>query len=72
MKEPKEGQIWNYQGPGTGRGVAHMIVSLEREWSDGLQWVITWSAPLQRKDIGGFTWKGPVNVFKREFARNLR
>lgn len=69
MKEIKQGQIWHYQGIGTGRNIPHIITGIEKELSDGLIWVTAWSLPIQNQRIGGFTWKGPINVFTREFYR---
>lgn len=69
MKEIKEGQVWEYHGLGIGRNVRHIITECSIDWSVGILWITTWSEPINNLKIGGFSWRGPSNVFLREFTQ---
>ncbi len=69
MNEIKQGQVWQYNGPGAGKGMRHIITDLGRNVSDGLVWITTWSYPLNSNDIGGYSWYGPIRVFTQQFSQ---
>lgn len=57
----ERGQAWLYVGGTDDEKLPHLVLSI----SDGE--VVTWSQPVNRKDVGGFSWLGPVPDFLKQF-----
>jgi hypothetical protein len=63
--EIKTGTWWMYLGPGDGSGTKHKVTSVTKDE------VTTWSEPTPKEtdEIGGWSWLGNHNEFKRNFRQ---
>ncbi len=58
----RERSVWRYRGPGAGRGILHWVTSTEAGE------VTTWSQPFASEEIGGHSYLGSAQDFRRDFT----
>lgn len=53
--------VWQYIGPGDGQGLRHTVIKVQ----DGT--VTTWSDPWLDREVGGHSWRGDIETFRKHF-----
>ncbi len=63
--EINPGSFWVYLGPGDGKQFIHTVTSVSTDE------ITTWSqpSPIPHPTVGGWSWIGTVNDFRRCFRK---
>jgi hypothetical protein len=57
----QEKTVWQYIGPGDGQGLRHTVTEVQAGT------VTTWSDPSPEKEVGGYSWRGDAETFRKHF-----